>query len=68
MIKSLKLYNFQASILNFYLNNHGIEIKYLSKLIKVKINSVNQIISNKKILLKTCKLLKLNPDMFLKKM
>ena len=67
MIKNLKLYNFRASILNFYLNNHGIEIKYLSKLIKVKVNSVNQIISDKKILSKTCKFLKLNPDMFLKK-
>lgn len=68
MIKNLKLYNFRASILNFYLNNHGIEIKYLSKLIKVKVNSVNQIISDKKILSKTCKFLKLNPDMFFKKM
>ena len=68
LIKNLKLYDFRASILNFYLNNHGIEIKYLSKLIKIKINNVNHIVNNKKILLKTCKLLKLNPDMFFKKM
>ena len=67
LIDNLKINNFRASILNFYLNNHGIDIKYLSKIIKFKINSINHIIDNRKILLKTCKLLKLNPDMFFKK-
>jgi mannose-6-phosphate isomerase-like protein (cupin superfamily) len=67
LLNNLKINNFRTSILNFYLNNHGIDIKYLSKIINFKINNINQIIDNRKILLKICKLLKLNPDMFFKK-
>ena len=64
--------NFQSSdmrstILNFYLDNKGLSLKYLSKHINVKINNSNQIIKNKKILLRVCKFLKIDHNLFNKK-
>ena len=67
LINNIKSKDIRASILNFYLNNMGVSIKYLSKSINFKINNLNQIIKDKKILLKTCKFLKINPSLFDKK-
>ena len=67
LINNIKFKDIRASILNFYLNNKGVSIKYLSKSINFKINNINQIFINKKILLKTCKFLKIDPILFDKK-
>jgi len=67
LINNIKSKDIRASILNFYLNNMGVSIKYLSKSINFKINNLNQIINDKKILLKTCKFLKINSSLFDKK-
>jgi mannose-6-phosphate isomerase-like protein (cupin superfamily) len=57
----------RSTILDLYLDNNGLSLKYLSKYIDVKINNSNQIIKNKKILTKVCKLLKINHNLFAKK-
>lgn len=57
----------RSTILDLYLDNNGLSLKYLSKYIDVKINNSNQIIKNKKILTKVCKLLKINHNLFTKK-
>lgn len=57
----------RTSILNLYLNNKGMDFKYLSKKMKTKIKDLNQIINNKKLLNITCKILKINPQLFNKK-
>ena len=63
-MKKIRSKNIRTSILDFYLNNRGVSIKYLSKAINLKINSLSQVINNKKILSKTCKFLKINPSLF----
>ena len=67
LMKNIKSKDIRSSILNFYLDNMGISIKYLSKSINFKINNLSQIIKNKKILLKACKFLKIDPTLFNKK-
>lgn len=64
LIKNIKSKNPRVSILKLYLDNKGVDLKYLSQKIKVKVKTLEQIINNKKVLIKTCKLLKINPDLF----
>lgn len=64
LIKNIKSKNPRVSILKLYLDNKGVDLKYLSQKIKVKIKTLEQIINNKSVLIKTCKLLKINPDLF----
>jgi hypothetical protein len=64
LIKNIRSKNPRVSILKLYLDNKGVDLKYLSQKIKVKIKTLEQIINNKIILIKTCKLLKINPDLF----
>lgn len=66
LIKDLKRGNTQVALLNFYLKNRGIDLKYLSKLNKKKISNLNQILNNKNILKKTCKLLSVDHNIFFK--
>ena len=67
LIKNINSKDIRISILKFYLNNKGVNLKYLSKSINLKINNLNQILKNKKILLKTCKFLKVSEKLFDKK-
>ena len=67
LMKNIKSKDIRESILKFYLDNMSVSIKYLSKSINLKIISLSQIIKNKKILLKTCKFLKIDPTLFNKK-
>ena len=64
LIKNIKSKNPRVSILKLYLDNKGVDLKYLSQKIKVKIKTLEQIINNKSVLIKTCRLLKINPDLF----
>jgi len=64
LMKNIKSKNLRASILKLYLDNKGVDLKYLSKKIKVKVKSLEQIINNKRILIKTCKFLKINFNLF----
>ena len=64
LIKNIKSKNPRVSILKLYLDNKGVDLKYLSQKIKVKVKTLEQIINNKSVLIKTCKLLKINPDLF----
>ena len=64
LIKNIKSKNPRVSVLKLYLDNKGIDLKYLSQKIKVKIKNLEQIINNKRVLIKTCRLLKINPDLF----
>ena len=64
LIKNIKSKNPRVSVLKLYLDNKGIDLKYLSQKIKVKIKTLEQIINNKRVLIKTCRLLKINPDLF----
>ena len=64
LIKNIKSKNPRVSILKLYLDNKGVDLKYLSQKIKVKVKTLEQIINNKRVLIKTCKLLKINPDLF----
>ena len=57
----------RSSILKLYLDNKGVSLKYLSKSINLKITGPNQILKNKKILLKVCKFLKIDEKIFNKK-
>ena len=63
-MKNIKSKNLRASILKLYLDNKGVDLKYLSKKIKVKVKSLEQIINNKRILIITCKFLKINFNLF----
>ena len=63
-IKNINSKDIRLPILSFYLDNMGIDIKYLSKRVNFKIKNLSQIIRNKKILLKTCNFLKINPSLF----
>ena len=67
LMNNIQSKDIRTSILNFYLNNKGISIQYLAKSINFKISNVSQIIKDKKILLKTCKFLKIDPNLFDKK-
>ena len=67
LMNNIQSKDIRTSILNFYLNNKGISIKYLAKSINFKISNVSQIIKDKKILLKTCKFLKIDPNLYNKK-
>lgn len=67
MIQNLKVKNSRTSILKLYLNNRGINLNYLSKLLNKKIKKLDQIISDKKALIKTCKILKIDNSLFEKK-
>ena len=64
LIKNIWSKNPRVSILKLYLDNKGVDLKYLSQKIKVKIKTLEQIINNKSVLIKTCRLLKINPDLF----
>ena len=64
LIKNIRSKNLRVSILKLYLDNKGVDLKYLSQKIKLKIKSLEQIINNKSVLIKTCRLLKINPDLF----
>ena len=64
LIKNINSKDIRLPILSFYLDNMGIDIKYLSKRVNFKIKNLSQIIRNKKILLKTCNFLKINPSLF----
>ena len=64
LIKNIRSKNPRVSILKLYLDNKGVDLKYLSQKIKVKIKTLEQIINNKSVLIKTCRLLKINPDLF----
>ena len=66
-LKKIDFNKIRSSVLNLYLNNKGISLKYLSKSINHKVKSLNQIINNKNILDKTCKLLKIEARLFYKK-
>jgi 2-hydroxyethylphosphonate dioxygenase len=63
----MKSKNLRASILKFYLDNKGVDLKYLSKSIKTKVKNLDHIIKNNKILIKTCKFLKIDYNLFIKK-
>jgi len=67
LIKNIKAKDPRTSIMSLYLNNKGVNLSYLSKSINIKFQSINQIIKNKSILIKTCKFLKINPNLFIKK-
>ncbi len=67
MMKNFKEKNNRTSILKLYLDNRGIDLNYLSKLINRKISNLDQIIDNKRILIKTCKVLKIDLSLFVKK-
>jgi hypothetical protein len=67
LMNNIQSKDIRTSVLNFYLNNQGISIKYLAKSINFKISNISQIIKNKKILLKTCKFLKIDPNLLDKK-
>ena len=67
LMNNIQSKDIRTSILNFYLNNKGISIKYLAKSINFKITNTSQIIKNKEILLKTCKFLKIDPNLLDKK-
>ena len=67
LMKNIRSKDLRSVVLNLYLNNKGISLNYLSKSINSKINNLSQIIKNKKILLKTCKFLKIDPRLFEKK-
>jgi len=67
LMKNIKSKDIRTSILDFYLNNKGVSLKYLSNAINFRINNLSQIIKNKKILSKACKFLKINPSLFDKK-
>ncbi len=64
LMKNIKVKDLRASILKLYLDNKGVDLKYLSKSINIKIKNLDQIMKNKKILIKTCKFLKINSNMF----
>ena len=64
LIKNIKSKNPRVSILKLYLDNKGVDLKYLSQKIKVKVKTLEQILNNKSVLIKTCRLLKINPDLF----
>tara|TARA_B100001057_G_C22832685_1_gene943997 strand:+ start:1148 stop:2449 length:1302 start_codon:yes stop_codon:yes gene_type:complete len=57
----------RSSILEFYLENRGVNISYISKKIQKKIFSINQIINNKKLLKTVCKILNIDSNLFNKK-
>tara|TARA_B100000674_G_C37494575_1_gene757519 strand:- start:47 stop:685 length:639 start_codon:yes stop_codon:yes gene_type:complete len=63
-MKNIKVKNLRSAILKLYLDNRGVDLKYLSKSINMKIKNLDQIIKNKKFLIKTCKFLKINSNMF----
>ncbi len=67
LMNNFKTTDIRLSILNLYLNNKGVSLKYLSKSINLKINSLNQIIKNKKTLLKVCRFIKIDHKLFDKK-
>ena len=67
LINKLKSNNLRKSILKFYLDNKGVDLKYLSKSIKTKVKNLDHIIRNKKILIKTCSFLKIDYNLFNKK-
>ena len=67
LMKNINTRDIRLPILSFYLDNMGMDIKYLSKSINFKIKNLSQIIKNKKILLKICNFLKINPSLFYKK-
>lgn len=67
LIDKMKSKNLRASILKFYLDNKGVDLKYLSKSIKTKVKNLDHIIKNNKILIKTCKFLKIDYNLFIKK-
>ena len=66
-LKKINSKEIRLSILDFYLNNKGINLKYLSKITHYKIKNLNQILKNKNILIKTCKFLKISTNLFKKK-
>ena len=64
LIKDLKKGKILTSLLSFYLKNRGIDFKYLSKLNNRKISNLKQILNNKNLLKKTCKLLSIDYNLF----
>lgn len=67
LINKIKSKNLRTSILKFYLDNKGVDLKYLSKSISIKVENLDHIIKNKKILIKTCKFLKIDVNFFAEK-
>ena len=66
-LKKINPKDSRLSILNFYLNNRKVDLRYLSKKMKLKIKNLNQIVNNKRLLNITCKILKIDPQLFHKK-
>ena len=66
-IKKININDPRLSILKMYLDNKGVSLNYLSKIFKIKITNIKQILRNKKILFKTCNFLKIDQNLFLKK-
>jgi hypothetical protein len=66
-IKKLNYEDLRVSLLNFYLDNKGYSLSYLSKKFNFKISSTKQILKNKIIFKKTCDFLKVNSNFFFKK-
>ena len=67
LINKIKSNNIRRLILKFYLDNKGVDLKYLSKSINKKVQNLDYILKNKKILMKTCEFLKVDVNLFAKK-
>ena len=67
LINKIKSNNIRRLILKFYLDNKGVDLKYLSKLINKKVQNLDYILKNKKILMKTCEFLKVDVNLFAEK-
>ena len=67
LIKKIKSNNIRRLILKFYLHNKGVDLKYLSKSINKKVQNLDYILKNKKILKKTCEFLKVDVNLFAEK-
>jgi len=67
LINKIKFNNIRRLILKFYLDNKGVDLKYLSKLINKKVKNLDYILKNKKILMKTCEFLKVDANLFAEK-
>lgn len=66
-IKYINSPDIRRSILMFYLSNNGYDFKYISKLFNKKIKSLKQIINDKDLLIKTCRLLKIDTQLFVER-
>lgn len=67
LINKIKSNNIKRLILKFYLDNKGVDLKYLSKSINKKVQNLDYILKNKKILMKTCEFLKVDVNLFAEK-